>query len=203
MPFGDAGKGGEPVARRREDLLRGGMLGPSIATFQELYRRRCVEFDDYYAWESTNYNPATWWSGLPIDVRAKMHFYNVPVDEGARGQAQNGSYASTNSFLNLLLASAKPKDFVVVKVDIEGQLGAPEFAIVESIATRPELAALVDEIFFESHFYSMEHSAKPSSYPSGWGPAVLKRTGELETVDDALYVMYMLRRQGIRSHFWV
>ena len=206
LPFGDAGRGGQPVARRREDVLRGGMLGPSIATFQELYRRRCVEFDDFYAWEAQSYNPSTWWQGLPIDVRARMHFYNVPVEEGAQGQAQNGSYAGTNSFLNLLLASAKPKDFVVVKVDIEGQLGAPEFAIVESIATRPELTALVDEIFFECHFYSMEHSSKPSSYPSGWGPLVQRRTAdgrELETVDDALRVMHLLRSRGIRSHFWV
>ena len=49
------------------------------------------------------------------------------------------------------MARASPEDFVVVKVDIDTP--AAELTIMEAIADRPEIAALVDEIFFEYHFY--------------------------------------------------
>ena len=49
----------------------------------------------------------------------------------------------------------------------------------------------------------MEHSARPNSYPSGWGSEALNRTATPETVDDALQLMHKLRRAGIRAHFWI
>ena len=198
MPYGERNK-----ALREEDILHGGGLGPSIATFQELYRRRCIEFDDYYAWEAELKPPERWWAKLPAQLRAKMHFYNVPVAEGTRAQALDGTYQGGDSFLNLLMASAQPKDFVVVKIDIEGQLGAPEMTIIEAIESRPELAALVDELFFEGHFYSPEHCRPPSAYPCGWGSAALNRTAMPGNIDDVLAHMHKLRTLGIRSHFWI
>ena len=193
LPFGNA-----PL--RDEDLKHGGDLCPSIATFRELYSRRCIDFDEYYAWESQPYSASVWWARVPVDLRAKMRFYNVPVMEGSPEEARNGTYRGNDSFLSLLLASARPDDFVVVKVDIEGQMGAPEMAIVQSIGARPELSALVDEIFFECHFYSIEHSTMPGGYPNGWG-AINRTTSP--SVDDALKLMYKLRQRGIRSHFWI
>ena len=89
------------------------------------------------------------------------------------------------------MARASPEDFVVVKVDIDTP--AAELTIMEAIADRPEIAALVDELFFEYHFYFDGHDF-------GWGP---QDAAALADVDDALLLMRRLRQQGIRAHFWI
>ena len=86
------------------------------------------------------------------------------------------------------MARASPEDFVVVKVDID--TSAIELALVEAIAERPEVAALVDELYFEYHFYY-------DGMNFGWGKAV---SGD---VDTAMGLMHRLRALGIRSHFWI
>ena len=81
-----------------------------------------------------------------------------------------------------------------MKVDIEGQRGAPEVQLVEAIAERPELRRLVDEIYFERHFYF-------DGKNFGWGKRMsAEKHG---TVDDAVRLMHRLRVAGIRAHFWV
>ena len=65
---------------------------------------------------------------LRLSVRAKLHFYNVPVEE---------DFASASSFSTNLLAAAKPADFVAVKVDID--YPPLEAKIVQGIRDRPEL----------------------------------------------------------------
>lgn len=170
--------------------------GPSLPLFIELYRRNCIAFDRIYAWEAARYDPKLWWRDVPSDVRSKLEFHNVPVDEN--------SVDENVSFLKKLKATAKPEDFVALKVDIDG---GPELAIVEAIADSAELAALIDEIFFEYHFY-FDGLVGP-----GWlirRPGVSsgrrRRRFEIETnatVDDALGLMAKLRKRGIRSHFWV
>ena len=91
------------------------------------------------------------------------------------------------------MARASPEDFVVVKVDIDTP--AAELTIMEAIADRPEIAALVDEIFFEYHFYF-----DGINWPLGWGDVNRTKQG---TVDDAVHLMHKLRTLGIRSHFWI
>ena len=100
-----------------------------------------------------------------------------------------------SSFLTKLQEVARPEDFVVVKEDIEGQKGAPEAFIVEAIANRPEIAALVDEIFFEDHFWF-------DGLDFGWGNLTGSRD-RVGDVDDALRLMHKLRVRGVRSHFWI
>jgi hypothetical protein len=76
---------------------------------------------------------------------------------------------------------------VVVKLDID----TPELehVIVDALAERPDLAAKVDEFFFEYHYYFDGMSFGWQT----WG-------GD---VDTALGVMYRLRTLGIRAHFWI
>ena len=93
----------------------------------------------------------------------------------------------------MLNLTAKPEDFVALKVDIEGQVGGPELAIVNAIAHNAQLARLVDEIFFEYHFWF-------DSINFGWGKIDRAKMG---TVDDAMLLMHKLRQRGIRSHFWI
>ncbi|CAK9096508.1 unnamed protein product [Durusdinium trenchii] len=101
-----------------------------------------------------------------------------------------GRHPRHGSFLRLLLATASVEDFVVVKVDIDG---GPELAIVEAIAERPELARLVDELYFEYHF--------EFDFDFGWGGSNWDGAGR--TVDTAMNLMHRLRQAGIRAHFWI
>ena len=57
----------------------------------------------------------------------------------------------------------------VVKIDIDTP--AVELAIVEAIAERPEIAALIDELYFEYHFYF-------DGKDFGWGKRV---SGDVDT----------------------
>jgi|TARA_B100000530_G_scaffold274707_1_gene187593 hypothetical protein len=88
------------------------------------------------------------------------------------------------------VARASPEDFVVVKVDIDTP--AAELTIMEAIADRPEIAALVDEIFFEYHFYF-------DGMDFGWG----SRAAYEADVDTAVGLMHRLRTLGVRAHFWI
>jgi len=152
---------------------------PSLPLMQELYRRNCIEFDHIWAWEAKAMDPKVWWNEVPVDVRAKLSFFNVGVPKEPH---PNGAVA-------LLKAAAKPEDFVVVKMDIDNaQL---EHSIVNELLSDRSFAELVDEFFFEYHFVF-------DNIEFGWG-----RQGKGHTVDEALRVMRRLRTSGIRSHFWV
>ena len=113
----------------------GSAVGPSLPLFLSLYERNCIRFDHAYGWEATKFDEALWWRHVPADVRPRLTFYNEPVTAAA--------------FVDHLATHTHPEDFVVLKVDIDG---GPEVEIVEEIARRPELAARVDELFFEYHF---------------------------------------------------
>ena len=108
-------------------------------------------------------------------------------DETALSHAADGT---PTSFLHVLNATATTDDFVVVKVDIDN---GPELQVVHAIAKVPELGALVDELFFEAHFYF-------DGIQFGWGALGADRR---HTVDEALALMRTLRERGIRSHFWI
>ena len=166
--------------------MAGSAVGPSLPLFLELYERNCIRFDAAFAWEATRFDPALWWRDVPADVRPRLTFYNEPVSAG--------------SFVEHLLTHARPEDFVALKVDIDG---GPEVEIVSEIARRPELAARVDELFFEYHFDF-------DGIDFGWHirrPGTRRRfrmdTVSNATVDDALGLMRRLREAGVRSHFWI
>lgn len=195
--------------------------GPSIPLFFSWYRENCVEFDDIYAWEGAHHRPAAWWRHVPPFLRprralaalfpatlpaseSKLHntptssparvprirFYNHYIEEADLNTSQFGpaSAAPDTSFLKVLPHAATKEDFVSVKLDIDG---GPELEIAYGIASRPELAELVDELFFEYHFQFDGNNF-------GWGDAVSHAA-----VDEAIKLMHHLRSLGIRSHFWI
>ena len=57
-----------------------GQRNTDNSRFTSLYRDRCVTFDAIYAWEA---EPAAkdWWEPVPDEERAKIRFYNAPVEE--------------------------------------------------------------------------------------------------------------------------
>ena len=183
------------------DEARGSGAGPSLPLFFRLYERRCIVFDELYGWEATRHDQAVWWRRVPAAMRPRIRFYNVPVYEGSMVDALSGrvrqsaarshdAHGTPTSFLHVLNATATVDDFVVVKVDIDH---GPEMQVVHALAKVPELAVLVDELFFEAHFYF-------DGIEFGWGDLGADRRN---TVDDALALMRRLRERGIRSHFWI
>ena len=172
----------------------GGGLAPSLPLFYRIYADRCLEPDEIYAWEpNMGVSGPDWWGELPGAIRSKVHFYNDFVNEGEIEQAEGpkGTHPA-NSFLEILedVAKASKEDFVVVKVDID--TSQIELTIVEAIAERPEIAGLIDELYFEYHFYYDGHNF-------GWGDADAVK-GD---VDTAMGLMHRLRALGVRSHFWI
>lgn len=51
-----------------------------------------------------------YWAEVPLEMRARMHYFNVPCDIDA---------ASPFNPLNIVKAMYQPGDFVVVKLDID------------------------------------------------------------------------------------
>ncbi|CAE7509975.1 unnamed protein product [Symbiodinium natans] len=164
---------------------------PSALLLFNMYRDRCLEFDDIYVWDAVKIGPnelKQWWDPLPDQLRARTRFYNVAVNETACESMANGVFAERGSFLHMLPIAAKPEDFVVVKLDLrEG----PELAIMEALARHPELSSLVDEIFVE---YRFDFDGRQMD----WG-----QTDQDRNVDTALDLMKRLRLAGVRSHFWM
>ena len=167
----------------------GGGLAPSLPLFYRIYDDRCLTFDEIYAWEpNIGVTHEQFWGTLSPDIRAKVRFFEIGVSEGELHEAVQGTVIPT-SFLRMLEATAKPEDFVVVKLDID----TPEIehVIMQTLALRPKLASLIDEIFIEYHFYF-------DGNDFGWGTRDI--TGD---VDSALAMMYKLRTLGVRAHFWI
>ena len=175
--------GGIPATVRN-----GGGRDPSMPLLYRLYQDRCLEPDAIYCWElDKKITNEQWWGSAPASVRAKTRFFEVPVTEGELDEALAGK-PNPASFLQMLAVACKPEDFVVVKLDIDTP--AIEQTIVAVLTQRPELAALIDELFFEYHFYY-------DGLDFGWGDNV---QGD---VDTAIGTMFRLRSLGIRAHFWI
>lgn len=69
----------------------------------------------------------------------------------------------------------------------------PPRQVMRALAELPELTRLVDEVFFEDHFYF-------DGRDFGWGKLATDRS---HSVDAALGLMQTLRKRGVRSHFWI
>ena len=168
-------------------------FAPSLPMFYSMYKDRCLEPDDVFAWEpNPRVGSREWFGELPPQIRAKVRYYKDFVFEGKPSDAEatmdEASRHPVNSFLAILQAVAKPDDFVAVKIDIDTP--EVELTIVQAIAEKPFLAALIDELYFEYHFYY-------DGLDFGW------KTETKGDVDSALGLMRRLRDLGIRAHFWI
>lgn len=92
----------------------------------------------------------------------------------------------------MLKAEVTHDDFVVVKLDIDTP--AIEQTIIGALTQRPDLASLIDELYFEYHFGFDDINF-------GWGSS--SKLPEHADVDTALATMHRLRELGIRAHFWI
>lgn len=173
---------------------------PSMPLFINMYAERCVDFDEVYGWEGKAMQPAAWWKNAPAEWRHRVHFYNVFVEEESYDATRASNYTaekSDASFLKMLPFAAKERDLVVLKIDIDG---GPELQIVETIANRPDLYVLIDEMYFEYHYW---YDGKKFGWHKSKFNGGLQPSPTSFNVDTALALFDKLRRVGIRAHFWI
>lgn len=147
-------------------------LSSTIPFFEGMYAKTCVAFDRVVAWEAKPY--PNWWDKVPPSKRDHITFYNQKVTAGK---------------LERHLARVSASDFVVIKLDIDHTNTEMEILrVVEQNAN------LVDELFFEYHYYF-------DGLNFGWG--VNKHLKTEHNVSSAIQVMKRLRTKGVRAHFWI
>jgi hypothetical protein len=136
-----------------------------------------ISFEHVYAWEALAVTPS-YFTGMPADVRMRVHLFNMPASS-AEGSVENP--------FTVLKAKATPADYVVVKLDIDTP--SVEMPLIHQLLTDPQLAALVDDFYFEHHVDIPEMRAY-------WGEGL---PGNLK---ESLDLFRALREKGIRAHSW-
>lgn len=146
--------------------------GDSIPLLINMYKKSCLRFDKIWAWESTKYR--NWWARVPESLKERIVFANEGVNA---------------TVFEAALLTVAPHEYVVVKLDIDNT--RLEMTIIDVVIKH---ARLVDELFFEYHYYF-------DGLNFGWGSlANIRHTHNAWT---AVNLMARLRRMGIRAHFWV
>lgn len=103
--------------------------------------QRGVSFNQVYGWEMTLLEPVDYWRRVPAQWKPHWHFHNIPVQSAVD---------SADSPLRYIRQLAGPQDFVAFKLDIDSP--DMEMPIALMLRDDSQLAALVDEFFFELHF---------------------------------------------------
>ena len=166
-------------------LYTAGIGGASQRWFVEQYERRGIVFDRILAWEAKAWEPGHIFGAMPDRVVDKVSYFNVPVNATPNGK---------HNPLRVLRAIASPDDFVVLKIDIDTL--AIESALVDQILRDPELASLIDEIYYEHH-------VKFSPMYAMWWHRDSSTSKPKMTLADSYELFSALRERGIRAHSWV
>jgi hypothetical protein len=111
-----------------------GAGGASQLWFIETYRKRGIEFDHIYAWESSH-NQSHNLRETPDDIILKMSYFNLPVSSDPRHR---------DSVIRYIFNVTHEADFVVFKLDIDKKL--VEWKILLSILKDRTVCSLIDEV---------------------------------------------------------
>lgn len=147
-------------------------LSSSIPLFENMYTNSCISFDKVIGWEARPY--PHWWKKVPTHKRNHIEFINHKVDADQ---------------IRARLTEVDQLDFVVIKLDID--LTETEIKILNVLE---ENAHLVDELFFEYHYYF-------DGLNFGWGKNdhIMKN----HNATSAIQLFSRLRKKGTRAHFWI
>ena len=163
-------------------LYNKGTAGASTKWFVDEYMARGIHFDRVYAWESTSHTDAEIYAPIPAAIVDRITYYNLPVD--SKVGAKHNPWRT-------LRAVATPRDFVLVKIDIDNST-IEEALIAELLADR-KLAGLVDELYFEHHVYDSP------MWRYGWRVNTVTN----QTLAHSYDTFGRLREMGIRAHSWI
>lgn len=162
------------------------MFSSSISFFSCAYSQRKVSFNEVYTWELTLLEPSKFWEDVPTRWKPFYHFYNIPITSAIN---------SSDSPLAFIDQAAEVDDFVAFKLDVDTP--AVELPILQYILEHPEIAAKIDEFFFELHFLC------EIMIWLGWGePKIKEFMGKPFDRVFAFESFTKLREMGIRAHIW-
>lgn len=182
-----------------------GAGGASTKWFVDQYMARGIHFDRLFAWESTSHTDAEIYAPMPAVIMDRISYYNLPVDSNA---------GAKHNPWRTLRAVAVPRDFVVVKIDIDNS-PIEETLIAELLADRA-LAGLIDELYvntpnvaaikkylralpFSCRRYFEHHVRDSPMWRYGW----YVNTVTNQTLEHSYDIFGKLREMGIRAHSWV
>jgi hypothetical protein len=159
---------------------REGLGGASQSWFYGVYESLCLAFTDWFMFESTELDPAQVMHQLPGRVKSGYRWFNIPLKT---------EILSWDNPLNHLLVEAKKEDIVIVKIDFDTPL--VEMELLQTILKYPEVAELIDELYFEHH-------VNVDLMKLHWN------TRNLDVYQsESIKLFTSLREIGIRAHSWV
>ena len=112
----------------------------------------------------------------------RISYFNLPVDSTPR---------SKHNPWRTLRAVAVPRDFVLVKIDIDNS--PIEEALIAELLADYALAGLMDELYFEHHVRDSP------MWHYGWHVNTVTN----QTLKHSYDIFGKLREMGIRAHSWV
>ena len=164
----------------------------------ERYAEYGVAFDRIFAWEATPHSGAQVWSNMPVVMRARTSYYNVPISSDPNSSSHPWRH---------VLETARPIDFVVVKLDVDQP--SIEASLVQQLIDDPAIHSRVDVLLWEQHWYRATSASKMGcslssemcialgfhrrKHVGGYEESVLSRTFETFTT---------LRQLGVLAHYW-
>jgi len=93
-----------------------------------------------WMWESIFRNPREVFDTIPPHLRSIYRWFNVPLSV---------STSSWDSPLNHILVEARKEYIVILKIDFDQP--EKEIALIQQILDYPDVADLIDELYFEHH----------------------------------------------------
>eukprot|EP01038_Epipyxis_sp_PR26KG_P010747 gene10747-14434_t len=159
----------------------------SLSLLYCFYSKRALYIDELFGWEYKMLDHSSFWSQVPHNLIGRTHFFNIPCSSDI-----NSSYSP----LHVIKRVATKDDFVSFKLDID----TPniELPIAMQIASDPDLAAYIDEFFFELHFRC------EGMMSCGWGYDIPEQENGLKLRRyDVMMFFKKLRNLGVRAHMWV
>lgn len=155
------------------------------AWFYNLYDSLCLHFDGMWMWESIFRDPREVFDTVPPHLRSIYRWFNFP--------SVSSSTTNINSWdspLNHILVEARKEDIVILKIDFDRD--DQEIAIIQQILDFPDVADLIDELYFEHH-------VNVEVLNQYWMTENLKKIFH----SDSLKLFTALRVRGIRAHAFV
>jgi hypothetical protein len=134
-----------------------------------------------FVWEGTAHEPGAIWATIPGHLKPHYRWFNTFI---------SGEAGSWDNPLNHVLRVAEPDDYVIFKLDVDAY--RIERPILQAILHSPDVAARVDELYFEHHVTLPEMTGY-------WGASAAAD----EDLRTSVELFTRLRQLGIRAHSWV
>ena len=150
--------------------------------FHFLYQSMCLDFDGIFAWESIYRNPQEVFDVIPLHLRSVYRWFNIE---------HSSSISSWDNPLNHILHQARKEDIVILKIGSADQRERL-IALIQQILDFPDVADLIDELYFEHNVVNVD------VFDKYWMTESLRIWHS-----ESLRVFKAMRERGIRAHAFV